>query len=109
MKDQGLKQQGDVLFFLVDKLPEALKAHIDPRPGHVTFAEGEVTGHYHACIADGVQAFEDESGTLYLSVEKSATVHHQEHGAVVLDPGKYRIGKVREVDPFEQAVRDVAD
>lgn len=105
----NLIQQGDVLFFNEKNMPESVKPVKATRPGLVTFAEGEVTGHHHSCVADGVQLYEDENGTLWCSVEKEATVTHQEHGAVKLDKGTYRIGIVREVDPFEDEIRDVMD
>lgn len=104
-----LVQQGDVLFNEVDGLPDGLRKAKLPRPGLVTFAEGEVTGHHHSCVANGVELYEDDKGTLWCSVEKTATVTHQEHNPVTLDPGVYRIGIVREVDPFEDEIRNVAD
>lgn len=33
----------------------------------------------------------------------------QEHGPVTLSPGVYRIGIVREIDPFEDKIRSVRD
>lgn len=101
--------QGDVLFFAEKELPGNIKKAKCRRIGLVTFAEGEVTGHHHSCVADGVELCEDEEGTLWCEVERTATVTHQEHNPVTLDPGVYRIGIVREVDPFEDEIRDVAD
>ena len=104
-----LIQQGDVLFFSEKAIPNGAKQKAASRPGLVTFAEGEVTGHHHSCVADGVTLYEDESGTLWCSVDAPTTVTHQEHGPVTLEPGTYRIGIVREVDPFMDEIRNVAD
>lgn len=106
---QRLIQQGDVLFHAEKSLPAGAKAKKAVRPGLVTFAEGEVTGHHHSCVADGVTLHEDASGTLWCSVEKEATVTHQEHKPVTLPPGVYRVGIVREYDPFAEEIRAVTD
>jgi len=104
-----LWQQGDVLFFAVDGMPKELKPVKNTRAGLVTFAEGEVTGHHHSCAADGVTLMEDEEGTLWCHCDEEVTVTHQEHGPVTLKPGDYKIGIVREVDPFEEEIHRVRD
>ena len=111
--EEKLIQQGDVLFFQVAELPDNVNAKDSPRPGLVTFAEGEATGHHHSCVVDAdapaVRLYEDDQGTLYCEVDKTAEVTHQEHGTVTLEPGSYRIGIVREVDPFAEEIRSVRD
>jgi len=107
--EKRLIQQGDVLFKEVDSIPANLKPVKNTRKGLVTFAEGKVTGHHHSCVADGVMLMEDATGEHYCCVDKEATVTHQEHGPVTLSPGKYKIGIVREVDPFENEIRNVID
>lgn len=113
MNAAKLIQQGDVLFFKVTELPSKLKAKSSARPGLVTFAEGEVTGHHHSCVVDieapAVRLYEDERGVLWCEVDKISEVTHQEHSKVILEPGNYRIGIVREVDPFADEIRAVAD
>lgn len=106
---ERLVQQGDVLFYTVNELPATITKVKPAIKGLVTFAEGEVTGHHHSCVADNVELYEDEHGTLWCSVEKETTVTHQEHKPVTLSPGTYKIGIVREVDPFEKEIRNVAD
>lgn len=102
-------QQGDVLFFAVDGV-KGTKKKADLRG--IVFAEGEYTGHYHAIKetdTDDVELYE-ENGVLYCSVKKErATVEHQEHGAIVLPKGDYKIGIVKEFDPFEEEIRQVKD
>lgn len=102
-------QQGDVLFL---KCAEDMRGKklVPSKHGRLVFAEGEATGHHHSCVAEpGVNLYEDESGTLWCAVEKETTVTHQEHGPITLSPGTYKVGRVVEVDPFEDVIREVAD
>ena len=78
--------------------------------GKHTLAEGEATGHAHTVEACPEVTFhEDGDGVLYLGVEQPTTITHQEHGPITVEPGTYRIGRVREVDPFTDEVREVQD
>ena len=114
--DKELIQQGDVLFFRTNDLPKGLKRKKAVRPGLATFAEGEVTGHHHSAViekidgrkTDNITLYEKD-GVLYCSVRKETTVTHQEHKPVTLPMGDYRVGIVREYDPFEKEIRDVRD
>jgi hypothetical protein len=102
-------QQGDVLIEAVASIPDGA-APVAAVNGRIILAEGEHTGHAHA-IADapGITLVEKD-GTLYLRVDGvTATVVHEEHNAQTIPPGSYKIGRVREVDPFENAIRYVAD
>jgi hypothetical protein len=105
-----LKQQGDVLFFTVNELPTGLKKAKPRIQGRVVFAEGESHGHHHSVLEEtGVELFEDEAGVLWCSVPTEVEVEHQEHHKVTLAPGNYRIGIVREVDPFSEEIHKVRD
>lgn len=104
-------QQGDVIWHTENKKPTGCK-QIVPKNGRLVFAEGEVSGHMHSVADDcGVKLYQDKDGTLWCSVTnlEGATVEHQEHKSVHLDKGTYRIGIVREVDPFSEEVRQVRD
>jgi len=107
-------QQGDVLIYVAATIPAGAKLC------HLTLAEGEVTGHSHRVVAHdptnlesvnvhGAQLLQAEDGTLYLDVTATVDVVHEEHDIVTLNPGQYEIGIVREVDPFENEIRRVAD
>lgn len=110
MLDESSKyvQQGDVLVFDAETIPDdAVK--VAPVGGRYVLREGEATGHAHAVVATpDVELFE-KGGTLYLRVHEPTDLTHEEHGTHTLTPGVKRIGAVREVDPFENAVRYVAD
>lgn len=114
--EKELRQQGDVLFFAVDSIPKGLKKKKAIIPGLATFAEGETTSHHHSAIvektdagADNIILYEDEKGVLWCKVNEETTVTHQEHKPVTLSPGNYRVGIVREYDPFEKEIRSVRD
>jgi hypothetical protein len=80
-----------------------------------TFALGEVTGHHHSAVIEkeggvpNLTLYEDGDGIFWCSVNRESEVTHQEHGTITLSPGNYRVGIVREYDPFEKEIRDVRD
>lgn len=99
-------RQGDVFIEAVEKLPAGLKPN--KRQGkRIILAEGETTGHAHAICEQEVQSFVDERGNLYLSVEEDCEVVHEEHTAVKLPIGYYKITHQREYTPEE--IRRVQD
>ena len=98
-------QQGDCLIEAVESIPTRAKL----RKGRCVLAEGEATGHAHVIEQKGAKLYEGDAGELFLELSKEATVTHEEHGAVVVAPGKYKIRKVREYDHWEEESRAVAD
>lgn len=117
--DIGLVQQGDVLFYLQgaeQEMPAGLK-RVPNTNGLATFALGEATGHHHSAVIepttdgeDNIELYEDDKGQLWCKVlEKPATVTHQEHGPVFLEPGLYRRGIVKEYDHLAEEARQVRD
>ena len=109
VKVAKLYQQGDVLLFKEDKIPEDAKP-MKPDNRGIVLAEGEVTGHCHTIAdLDTCGSFKDSLGNIWLDVKSAVKVKHQEHKHVKLPKGKYRIGIVREVDPFAQEINKVKD
>ena len=102
-------QQGDVLLKRVVALPAGCKTIKDKRG--VVLAEGEHTGHYHSIADGGVELLEAPDRTRYVvnRGDKPATLTHQEHKPVTVDPGVWRVGIVREKDWFTEMVRAVQD
>ena len=98
-------QQGDVIIEAVESIPTEVKL----RKGRCVLAEGEATGHAHVIEKEGARLYDGDAGTLFLELSKEATVTHEEHGPVVIAPGKYTVRKVQEWDHFEEEARDVAD
>ena len=101
-------QQGDVLLKLVAGLPQGVKA-VSATAGRYILAEGEATGHAHAVLVCPAVKMYERGGTLYLQVTEETEVVHEEHHKQTVAPGVYEIGRVVEVDPFENAIRAVAD
>jgi len=104
-----LYQQGDVLLFKEEKIPEDAKP-MKPDNRGVVLAEGETTGHYHAITElDTCESFKDSLGNMWLNVLAPVKIRHQEHKQINLPKGKYRVGIVREVDPFAEEIHKVKD
>ena len=109
MNEKLQQQHGDVLVFRLETLPRGLKRQ-PPQNGRHVLAEGEATGHAHAiCDLENCDLYADENGTLYLEVRAEVDLTHEEHHTQTITPGAYRIGRVREVDPFADEIREVQD
>ena len=100
------KQQGDIIIKRTYKIPEDAKKVCKKRRGFV-LAEGEATSHAHV-IEDYIEMYE-KNGILFIKVDKPVTVRHEEHKAVRLESGIYKVGRVREYDPFLEEVRNIKD
>jgi hypothetical protein len=86
-------RQGDILLVQVSKIP--------PRHYQVTdnvLARGEVTGHAHR-IQHGIVVRTNNTGTLFVVAQNDTTLIHDEHGPIVIAPGKYQVIRQREFNP----------
>lgn len=102
-------RQGDVLIMRIDEMPQgAVKAKPQTR---VTLARGEVTGHAHVLCADGAAILpytvQDRTDELFFELMDDAFIQHEEHAAIALPAGMYRVVRQREYTP--QEIRRVAD
>jgi hypothetical protein len=104
-----IHQHGDVLLFKVNRVPNDAKRVASDGGRHV-LAEGEATGHAHA-IRDtaGSDLYVDSEGTLFLGVRTAVDLTHEEHATQTIEPGTYRVGRVREIDPFTEEIEEVKD
>ncbi|WP_411122052.1 hypothetical protein [Streptomyces sp. x-19] len=106
-------RQGDVLIVPVAEgaLPEHVRGLADePRDarGRMVLALGEVTGHAHAVVGPGVlRRVAGAWGPMLLHVPDGGRVVHEEHAAISLPKGWYRVVRQREYVPG--SVRLVAD
>ncbi|MEU9283445.1 hypothetical protein AB0D57_01630 [Streptomyces sp. NPDC048275] len=106
-------RQGDVLIVSLaqDAVPDhARDAASEPRDGRgrLVLALGEVTGHAHAVVGPGRLIRESGVfGPMLLHVPDGARVVHEEHAAITLPKGWYRVIRQREYVPG--SVRIVAD
>lgn len=98
----GYIEHGDVLLFPVEKVEgKEIKTNI--------IMKGEITGHSHVVEKNKVKLFMDDRNIMYVKVEEPAALTHEEHGKIVIKPGKYRVGRIKEYDPFEKELRNVQD
>ena len=96
-------RQGDVLIAQIDTIPFGAS-----KRSNTVLAEGEITGHQHQVEDPATAEVWGLDGELFLKViGKSATLIHEEHKAIKLVQGLYRVWRQREYTP--QALRTVAD
>lgn len=95
-------RQGDVWLELIDSLPAGLKKY----DGDIILAYGEVTGHAHR-IKTGADMWLAENGQKYLQITEATQLLHEEHSAIQLTEGLYKITQQKEYSPAE--IRNVAD
>ena len=104
-------RQGDVLVVPIDRddLPAGLIHAPRDRRNRMVLALGEATGHAHVVTGERVSMLcpPDEPDKLYLLIEGYGRLGHEEHGAIPLGQGAYRI--VRQREYFPGAIRPVAD
>jgi len=103
-------RQGDVLLVECGEVPSDAKK-LKREGGKLILARGEVTGHHHAVMEREAELVESASAkAVFLKIMGSApaTLTHQEHGAITIPPGTYRVIRQREqYSPAE--IRQVAD
>ncbi len=100
-------RQGDVLLVRTQH-QELFGATRVPRDqGRIILALGEATGHAHAIAAADAELLEVTDSERYLRVDGPAALTHEEHGAIDLEPGLYRVIRQREYGPgVAEYVRD---
>jgi hypothetical protein len=100
-------RQGDVFVSAIESFP----AEVGNRPlAHGVLVHGELTGHTHRLDDPRTaQLFAGRAlGELFLDVPAGGTrIVHEEHGAIDLPPGLYRVWRQREYTPKE--IRIVCD
>jgi hypothetical protein len=102
------KQQGDTLYTKLAVMPEGDRKKVQRTKRGIVIAEGEHTGHAHVIEDEDAELIQIGERML-LSLAKTVTVKHDEHGPIRLEPGVWEIGRVREKDWLNDMVRTVAD
>ena len=101
-------QHGDVILQEVNGLPSGV-SQVKIKAGCIILAEGEATGHHHTITDEGCKLFELK-GELYLEVTApEVVVTHEEHKAIPIPTGIYKVGRVQEYDYFAEMARQVRD
>jgi hypothetical protein len=111
MEKRPQYRQGDVYLKRVDTIPAGLKP-VKPKNGRVILAHGEVTGHHHsfpAKVGNGriTMYGQDENAPRFIDIPHPATLVHQEHAPINVEPGTYEVIRQREYSPKE--IRRVLD
>ena len=98
-------RQGDLLLVRVDRAPAGRR--VEAEHGRLILARGEVTGHHHSVAVADAELVDTAEG-VFLRIMAATPLVHQEHGAITLEPGDYRVTRQREYQPGELP-RQVAD
>lgn len=105
MKPPTMYRQGDVLLVKVNQMRNA--RDVTPKD-RIVLAYGEVTGHAHAVYPQVITKDKppalpaklwDAGAERYLQVIERTALKHEEHDAITLAPGLYRVIRQREFDP----------
>lgn len=92
-------RHGDILLSPVDAIPE----DAIPR-GDLVIARGEITGHAHRVVTDDHAELFAHGTDMFLRILGSpASLVHEEHATINLQPGVYRIWRQREYNPISYA------
>jgi hypothetical protein len=106
----ALYRQGDVLLVRVGGIIGKTVA-VPRERGRLVLAHGEATGHAHVITAETaslVTAGQAEEMYLMVYGDEPVALTHEEHDAVRLSPGSYRVVRQREYQP-DALPRYVAD
>jgi hypothetical protein len=98
-------RQGDVFLLRVKSLPIGAGKE-SPNGIHIILAHGEVTGHAHRIQAAHAHTYKWHTER-YLEVNQPTKLVHEEHSAIDLSPGTYKIVIQREYAP--NAISQILD
>lgn len=105
-------RQGDVMLIPVSRIPKNTKP-VAREGGRLILAHGEITGHAHAItderaeLVTGEQAAELEAMFLLVDGPDPVALVHEEHGTIMVPPGKHQVRRLREYAPDQN--RQVQD
>ncbi len=71
-------------------------------------AHGEATGHKHCLESSNIQVWLKDDA-IYLVLENTGILTHQEHNRINIHPGCYEVIHEREYDPFSKEHRQAYD
>ncbi|MEK6880610.1 MAG: hypothetical protein AABY22_13420 [Nanoarchaeota archaeon] len=103
--NQTQTQQGDVLLRKLSCLPKGTKTILQTKT--CILARGE---HGNSHVIEDEEAELIQIGEkILLQLKNTAILKHEEHKQIVLEPGIWEVGQVREYDYFKQMERKVQD
>ena len=86
-------RQGDVLITRIDCIPD-LAEGVESADEDLVLQEGESTGHAHRIaspMARSARLYRTEADARYMRVTAGVELTHEEHDAVLIPPGDYRV------------------
>ncbi len=98
-------RQGDVLLMRIASMPSGAKPDMNSED-RIVLAYGEVTGHAH-CLSPNAATLYVSNNERYLEVRQPTDLVHEEHAALKIEPGIFKVVRQREYSP--QEVRLVCD
>ncbi len=101
-EEETMFRQGDLLFVRCNSVPADAEIVRDG-----VIARGETSGHAHRLQLGRGRALMLLAGIAFIRARYRATITHEEHGAVTLPPGNYKVTRQREYRP--QGWETVAD
>lgn len=105
---ERFRRHGDVGLHPIDILPS--EARLIKETNSYTAALGEATGHSHIISSEmPIAVYEMPDGVRYLEIKKEARISHEEHKALTILPGVFRIGGEIEEDPYTEEMKKVID
>lgn len=102
------KHQGDINF---TPYSGEIKGKKQNHNGSFVLALGEHSGHKHVITADpdSMEIYKD-GDTFFITLKTEGEISHNQHGAITLAAGTYKMGYEREVDWFAEGIeRQVID
>lgn len=100
-------RQGDVLL-VKTTLPKKRGVVTPSLRGHHVLAEGEATGHAHVISSQDTKLYQETAThERYLRVVRTTPLKHEEHPAIDVPPGTYKV--VRQREYFPESIRTVMD
>ena len=100
-------RHGDLLIRETDKIPTKAKRVSSGTLNKL--ALGEVTGHSHKLETIQVVDVFELNGVKYFNIPAEATLSHEEHNTLRLEPATYTVLTEREYDYFLKETRKVLD
>jgi hypothetical protein len=99
-------RQGDVLV-MAEEMPKGAQQEM-LEAGRIVLAHGEATGHAHAIRSQHATPFALPDKRRFVLIQGGrAMLKHDEHGAVKVPPGTYRVVRQREWQ--DEEIRNVED
>jgi len=100
MSDRLPKRQGDIRLVPVGTQPVDGRSYTYRARGEgIIVAAGEATGHHHRVRDTHARMFDTNDGTFITVSKNGATLEHEEHAPIDLEPGTYQVKRQREMEP----------